>query len=440
MDNRAYAANASATPPTAPASPSVGYPKPGNPATNDPATKPGPYWYFQLGEEMRNVITGAGLTPDLNDNTQLRAAILSMIQSANSAVIIAGATFEASVANGEAVRWDGTNSRFDEAIADGTANNRAVGIADVTNGKVYCYGETPALFSGLTPGARQYLSSSTAGAVTGTAPADVVIIGIAKSATVMFVDIDFPAVEAPPSITAESFGLLIKNNATNPNYQLDIAIDEVIVKDASGNAKLLTAVSHTVDITVAGANGLDTGTEAISTWYYVWELAKDDGTKCAVLSASSTAPTMPAGYTFKARISAWYNNASGNFIGGAQTDLNFDYDTAQVVVNNGAAASETEVALSAVVPPYTVANRVYVNTYQVGSDVGGGVSQTLYIRHKQGSNFFENTLLSGGGGGASSVTNRAEIPLRQNSYWYQLSIAAGGSNTTTHKVLGFRLK
>lgn len=192
MDNRKWQAAASATPPADEASPSSGYPTDGNPSTPTPATIPGARWFHQVGEEIRAVIAAAGLTPDSTVLTQLRDAIQAMIVGAQKAVIINGVTFEASVADGEAVRWDSGNSRFDEAIADGTANNRAVGIADVTNSRVYLYGECP-LFSGLTPGSRYYLDASTAGAVTNTAPSDAMQIGIAKSATVLWVDVDASA-------------------------------------------------------------------------------------------------------------------------------------------------------------------------------------------------------------------------------------------------------
>ena len=64
-----------------------------------------------------------------------------------------------------------------------------VGFADVTNSLVEAFGRS-GLFSGLTAGARHYLSGTTAGAITVTAPLNKVFIGIAKSATTIFVDID----------------------------------------------------------------------------------------------------------------------------------------------------------------------------------------------------------------------------------------------------------
>lgn len=175
--------------PAAPAGGTAGFFAAPNPQGGPAATVPGYEWYNNMQEEVCSVIEGAGIPLSDSDRTQLRQAIQAMIVGAQKAVAVSGAAFDASVVTGEAVRWDSVNNVFDEAIADGTANNRAIGIADLTNSKVYIYGECP-LFSGLTPGARYYLDAATPGALTTVAPADGVVIGIAKTATTLFVDID----------------------------------------------------------------------------------------------------------------------------------------------------------------------------------------------------------------------------------------------------------
>jgi hypothetical protein len=73
MDNRKFLAGAFATPPAVPASPSSGYPTNGD--VSNPATTPGDWWYHALGEEIRTVITAAGLTPTHNLVNQLLAAL-----------------------------------------------------------------------------------------------------------------------------------------------------------------------------------------------------------------------------------------------------------------------------------------------------------------------------------------------------------------------------
>lgn len=177
----------------------------GNPATATPATTVTDDWLNDVQGNICDVVENAGIALVKGNYTQLRQAIQAMLIASQKAVIINNATFEASVSNGEVVRWDSGNSRFDEAVADGTINNRAVGIADVTNSKVYLYGECP-LFSGLTPGVRYYLDGSTAGAITMTAPTDAVMVGIAKSASVLWIDVD---VQASPASARDKKNLVV---------------------------------------------------------------------------------------------------------------------------------------------------------------------------------------------------------------------------------------
>lgn len=71
MKLTAYQSGASGSPPSPPASPSVGYPTAGNPLTPTPATKPGAYWFYQMAAEFSNLFAKAGITPNLTDLTQL---------------------------------------------------------------------------------------------------------------------------------------------------------------------------------------------------------------------------------------------------------------------------------------------------------------------------------------------------------------------------------
>jgi hypothetical protein len=70
-----------------------------------------------------------------------------------------------------------------------------------------------------------------------------------------------------------------------------------------------------VDITASGAGGLDTGAEGASTWYYLWVIWNPaTGTVKGLFSTSSSAPTMPSGYTFKLLVGAARNDGSSNLI------------------------------------------------------------------------------------------------------------------------------
>jgi hypothetical protein len=92
------------------------------------------------------------------------------------------------------------------------------------------------------------------------------------------------------------------------NTALTVTADYLSVFDASGNMKVLTNVNVTIDL---ASGGLDTGTEAASTFYFV-HVFFNGSTVTGRVSASATAPTYPSGYTFRARVGAVRNDGSSN--------------------------------------------------------------------------------------------------------------------------------
>lgn len=93
---------------------------------------------------------------------------------------------------------------------------------------------------------------------------------------------------------------------------VNVTADELILQNSSGLVYRASGVNVTPDITASGANGLDTGSEANSTWYHSWVIY--NGTTVAgLLSTSATNPTMPSGYTFKAYGQPVYNDSGGDF-------------------------------------------------------------------------------------------------------------------------------
>jgi len=90
----------------------------------------------------------------------------------------------------------------------------------------------------------------------------------------------------------------------------------------------------TADITVSGANGLDTGSEAINTWYYLYLIKNvTTSTVASLLSVSPTAPTLPAGYTKKRLIGAIRNDGAGDFLLFDQVNLYVQYDVGHLLYN-----------------------------------------------------------------------------------------------------------
>ena len=111
-------------------------------------------------------------------------------------------------------------------------------------------------------------------------------------------------IDLPVSLTIDN--LIIQPNSTNPTYQVDISFAGLMVED-----RYLINGSGTLDITT----GLDTGSEAVSTWYYIWIFTKTgEATYTFRFSTSNTGPTVPEGYTKKWLIGVVRNDASGDFL------------------------------------------------------------------------------------------------------------------------------
>lgn len=103
--------------------------------------------------------------------------------------------------------------------------------------------------------------------------------------------------------TPGAAGLKVTNNATTPDTKIDVTADSVFLTTLTGRNVRHNSVSLTINGTTTGANGIDTGSLAASTWYYVY-LISDGTTIAGLLSASATSPTLPTGYPFFTRFGA----------------------------------------------------------------------------------------------------------------------------------------
>ena len=143
--------------------------------------------------------------------------------------------------------------------------------------------------------------------------------------------------------------LVVISNSVN---YVGITADYLVLTDgtpsAIGDAKTTGNVSVSALITTAGVNGLDGGAEGASLWYAVWVI-NNGTTTSALLSLSSTAPTMPSGYTYKRRVGWVRNDGSSNFV--TMQQIGFIVTSPLVsIVDAGTATSNTDLDLSAIVP------------------------------------------------------------------------------------------
>lgn len=124
-----------------------------------------------------------------------------------------------------------------------------------------------------------------------------------------------------PHLSGYLYGLMVANNATDANNDIDIGTGVAIDSANTHVMTLASALVKRIDAAWAvGTNqGMLDGTESVagtpdvSTWYHIYLIKRvDTGVVDVLASESVSAPTMPTNYTLKRRIFSVFNDGSGN--------------------------------------------------------------------------------------------------------------------------------
>jgi len=179
--------------------------------------------------------------------------------------------------------------------------------------------------------------------------------------------------------------------------------------------------------------GLDTGTVANTTWYYLFAIY-DPTTKTvdALFSASPTAPTMPSGYTKKKLVGIVRTDGSANILSFTQLNNLFNFTNPYAIFDGGVSAGVTTV--TSILPVLLVEANVGVYLEVAGA---GGTSLTVW-----GSLTTVSTQLHG----VSITTNNAFITSgngiiysTNGSVSYQNIVGAGGVTNQKGYVQSIRI-
>lgn len=268
-------------------------------------------------------------------------------------------------------------------------------------------------------------------------------LGLGTAGQVLTVSGGLPSWASPADLiapTGSGRGVAARTNAANPLTQIDITADELVVRDeATGAAYRLTDVSVTADITASGANGLDTGAEANDTWYYGWVIYNPDtDTKAALLSESADAPTLPAGYTCSAFVTA-VRNAGADFRPYRQYGAEVFYVDRVTAFSGTPPVAETAVSVATIVPSAAVSFSLQV-ALQVSSG-GSAATLTVTIGYIAGSSAYVSTVLNnaatntaGQAGGVVALPN-----IDQQYYHTRTTGVNGTAYTSTESIDSFKL-
>ena len=180
-------------------------------------------------------------------------------------------------------------------------------------------------------------------------------------------------------------GLKVTNAASNS--ATTITCDSALLENSSGVVLKVSSVSVTLNCTTTGANGLDTGSLAASKYYYVYIIS--NGSTTASLASLSKSPTMPSGYTYKARVSSIGSDASSNLIRCQTNNNRVDFQIPSLVLGSGGDdyLSSTKIAVPWC-PPTATSFGLHLST-SGGTDTTGCTHQWQIAGDASGNYSFE---------------------------------------------------
>lgn len=214
-------------------------------------------------------------------------------------------------------------------------------------------------------------------------------------------------------------GLILSNSAGDVDHDISIATGTARDSTDAYTLTLAAALIKQLDAAwAAGTNagGLDTGSIGASAVYYVWLIRKDsDASIDALFSLSATAPTMPAGYTYKRRIGTVLTDAASKIINFIQKDDRFIYN--QPIQNRATAsvANTNRNAYAASAPPGMFAILLFdYSSGAVSTDVFAWFGSSAHIDSAaSSSNYDTKTYIQNDHG-----ILRMEIILNSSSQFY----------------------
>ena len=215
------------------------------------------------------------------------------------------------------------------------------------------------------------------------------------------------------------------NSVGSPNTQIDIAAGSA--RDSTDAIDIINS-SGILNLATSGANGLDAGSLANSTWYYTFAIAKDDGSSAFLASTSPTAPTLPATYTKFRRIGSFKTNGSAQVL--PFIHVNDTWYWATTIRDKSAAADvgTTLTALALSVPRvYGVTALISVTGWNAGGAVAiNVVPGFLTDTARNGFTYYFDTAAGGTIPGRVMVNASAQVGYRASLASTNLVIDTAG--------------
>jgi hypothetical protein len=234
--------------------------------------------------------------------------------------------------------------------------------------------------------------------------------------------------------TGQIAGQAKKLKVYSTDAKTGVITADALVYDAGGGTTVEdTAVSVSADITASGVNGLDTGSVAGTTPYYLYAIRKSsDGTKGALWSLSATTPTMPSGYDQKILVSYGLTDGSSHVLAFHQYGKKYFYQAwIAAATNNSTSASWTSIDITKYVPS-ALSSVAFGSAYDdLGSYTFVTNNGSLAIANNAPNQFY--ITHSGSGAACSTYLWIFDILTANTLYWRSAGV------TNTFYIAGFEL-
>ena len=230
--------------------------------------------------------------------------------------------------------------------------------------------------------------------------------------------------DADAATARSTLGILLPKqitiaNGTDADHDIDFTAGTFDFDDQSGQATLST-ITKQIDAPWAegtNAGGLDTGTVAADTFYYLFAIYNPTTqTSDALFSASKTSPTLPSGYTKKKYVGTVYTNGSASIWGFYQAGNMFFYIGNQIItIDYSGPTSKTSIFVPGC-PPNAVA-LIQVMLFMANNTS----SQGIYIWTPQSdiTNFSYNLINNNPNGQASlNFLIKTDSSSQVDYYWH----------------------
>jgi len=261
-------------------------------------------------------------------------------------------------------------------------------------------------------------------------------LGISSFAQTLLDDADAATARATLAIPAQR--LLPKQitiaNGTDTSHDIDFTAGNFDFDDQSGQAAL-SAITKQIDAAWAegtNAGGLDTGTVAADTFYYLFAIYNPTTqTSDALFSASKTSPTLPSGYTKKKYVGCVRTGGAAVIAGFRQVGNRFYYSSMFFDIPFGTApTSPTNKTLTA--PPNTLA--MTTTHYRHGAGAIFFLLVPTFFAAKTASSSNYTFYVDTPGGSEQSNDWSWDILVDSNS---QVSIDQTGNGIIVLRTFGF---